>query len=78
MIVFQIVMGPAQAGNAAKGRGEVQRAFAEDRIAVTGGAVIGDAPVDSRRRGQGALIGFVILGVHIEQSTHVFQELPLG
>ncbi|MNT00906.1 hypothetical protein D3C72_1353540 [compost metagenome] len=70
-------MRPAQTGDATNGRCEVQRAFAEDRVAIVAGAVIGDTTVDACGSGQCALIGFIVLAVHVEQATNVLQELAL-
>ncbi|WP_419150027.1 substrate-binding domain-containing protein [Pseudomonas kribbensis] len=75
MIVFQIVVGVAQAGDATQVRSEIQRALAEHCIAVAGGAVIGNAAICARGSGQRALIGLVIHAVHVEQAADVFKEL---
>ena len=78
MVVLQVVMGVTQPGDAAKARGEVERGLAERRVAVAGGAVVGNASIDPRRGGEGALIGLLILAMHVEQAADVLQELVFG
>ena len=55
MVVLQVVMGVTQPGDAAKARGEVERGLAEHRVAVAGGAVVGNASIDPRRGGAQAV-----------------------
>lgn len=77
MVVFQIIVGPARARNRAQIRREIEGGFAKHRIAVGGGAVIGDATVLRGQGEQRALIGFVTLAVHVEQPADVLDKLAL-
>ncbi|MCY1493754.1 hypothetical protein D9M68_275970 [compost metagenome] len=77
VVVFQVVVGPAQAEDGAEVLGEVEGVLAEQGEAVVGGAVVGAAAVRHAGVDRQALVDLVGLAAHVEGAEHVLVELAL-
>lgn len=78
MVVFKVVVGPAQTENRAKIVGDVEGVFTEQRHAVVGGGVVGAPVVGDATVDRQALVHLLRGAVHVEGTEHVLVELALG